>query len=236
MHSLTSRRQSPALLPRRAPSPYRRLSRFARRVSHRSRALSEADKRLQVARHDRFQGSREIAVVWEVSHKVPALSNADNARASLEISGSEECRLNALPIAIRRKLRIGWPPQHRQCSCRDDPAPRAAVCATPSADLETDRNTRPLVHTVRLTAPVSRFVTETICGSGVLELDRAGRLNQQRQADGRRLAASAVGERLSVQHVRLAVEVKTLFVAHPELGHHPARSHVVLTCVSNDAP
>ncbi len=29
---------------------------------------------------------------------------------------------------IRRKLCVGWTPQHGQCSCRDNPAPRAAVC------------------------------------------------------------------------------------------------------------
>ena len=44
MHSLTSRRQSPALLPRRAPSPYRRLSRFAR-ISGTSRSGSRPCRR-----------------------------------------------------------------------------------------------------------------------------------------------------------------------------------------------
>src|SRR5450755_3486418 len=55
------------------------------------------------------------------------------------------------------------------------------------------------------------------------------------RADDLAMVWSALGERLSVQHVRLAGEVKALFVAHPELRHHAARGHVVLTRIGDDA-
>ena len=59
------------------------------------------------------------------------------------MSRARDWRLGGVPAertlspGIRRKLCVGWPPQHGQCSCRDNPAPRAAVCPPKQGKLRT---------------------------------------------------------------------------------------------------